>query len=582
MTFQYSNYKVEIKNLKYTTDDGRVFPKTAIVTLFDENNMSIAVELFGFLETEKLYKMIDKKEHLNLDNCLVKNFSLSVYRSERGLEKKEYVELNGFSASNSFFESKFGIDFSFSEFSKGDLSFEGAHFSKGNVSFNSARFGDGDVNFSNALFRDGNIDFANAIFGSGDFNFKNSVIHDGKKDFQYTGFGKGLVSFANTEFNSGQVSFINTDFNDGEVSFKIARFKGGIVEFHYSKFGKGNISFERTEFGNSNVNFRAVEFNEGRINFNRSIFGDGNVSFEGSQVKKGKFGFKRAKFGKGNINFELAEYDNSELTFDNTDFGEGDISFHNSRFNRLSMKSCHLDHYLDLRVAKCNVMDLSDTIVRDIIDFQPYDFDVDIQLLDLTGMRLLGRINIDWHSNRVEKIIKEQKESTYRRLAEQFRMLKENFRLTGKYSDEDKAYIQFKRHEARADLHESIKRNPIYALWQYPAKAFQWLVFDQVGLYATNPLRVLFSMVVSYLFFSLIYVVLPFISNGRITSSVGDPDHLSNIQVALYHSAITFLTIGYGDYYPSGVIRWVSGVEGFVGLFLMSYFTVAFVRKILR
>jgi len=89
-------------------------------------------------------------------------------------------------------------------------------------------------------------------------------------------------------------------------------------------------------------------------------------------------------------------------------------------------------------------------------------------------------------------------------------------------------------------------------------------------------------MVVSYLFFSFIYVVLQLFSTASIISSVGDPDNLSTVQRALYHSAITFLTIGYGDYYPSGVIRWVSGVEGFVGLFLMSYFTVAFVRKILR
>ena len=59
-------------------------------------------------------------------------------------------------------------------------------------------------------------------------------------------------------------------------------------------------------------------------------------------------------------------------------------------------------------------------------------------------------------------------------------------------------------------------------------------------------------------------------------------DHLSIVAKAFYHSAITFLTIGYGDHFPFGAIRWMSGIEGFVGLFLMSYFTVAFVRKILR
>ena len=57
---------------------------------------------------------------------------------------------------------------------------------------------------------------------------------------------------------------------------------------------------------------------------------------------------------------------------------------------------------------------------------------------------------------------------------------------------------------------------------------------------------------------------------------------LSLVAKSFYHSAITFLTIGYGDYYPSWIIRWISSVVGFTGLFLMSYFTVAFVRKILR
>ncbi len=77
-------------------------------------------------------------------------------------------------------------------------------------------------------------------------------------------------------------------------------------------------------------------------------------------------------------------------------------------------------------------------------------------------------------------------------------------------------------------------------------------------------------------------MVLPFFNAGSIVNSVGATDGLSNIQICFYHSAITFLTIGYGDYYPAGISRVISIVEGWSGLFLMSYFTVAFVRKILR
>ena len=51
---------------------------------------------------------------------------------------------------------------------------------------------------------------------------------------------------------------------------------------------------------------------------------------------------------------------------------------------------------------------------------------------------------------------------------------------------------------------------------------------------------------------------------------------------ALYFSVVTLATIGYGDFAPDGFARIIAGTEGFMGVFMMSYFTVAFVRKILR
>ena len=39
---------------------------------------------------------------------------------------------------------------------------------------------------------------------------------------------------------------------------------------------------------------------------------------------------------------------------------------------------------------------------------------------------------------------------------------------------------------------------------------------------------------------------------------------------------------GYGDCSPMGYFKIIAPVEGFIGVFLMSYFSVAFVRKILR
>lgn len=582
MNFNYRKFKVEIKNLKFTSDEGLIYPKTAIVTFLDEFGGQSSVELFGHMDSGEIYRKIENNEVITLDHCYITKFSLSVYREKHKMDEKARVSIREFSAHHAFFDTKSGLDFSFAEFSKGDVHFEYSHFANGIVNFSSAIFKNGHVNFSNALFRDGDVDFSNVHFGNGDVLFKNSVFFDGKKDFQYADFGEGLTSFANVEFNSGEVSFINTQFGDGQVSFKIARFISGKVDFHFARFESGDISFERTEFGDCKVDFRTVEFGDGRINFNRATFGKGDVSFEASQMNSGRFSMKRVNFGEGVKNFELVEYDHSELILDNSDFGTGNLSFYNSRIGKLNLKSCHLDHYLDLRVSKCEYIDLSDTIARDIIDLQPYDFDVNLKVLNLTGMRLLGRIFIDWKRNRVEKLIRNQEHTSLRQKSEQFRLLKENYQLTGKYEDEDKAYVEFKRSEALADLQEAVAENPLSRIWVWPRFAIQWLIFEKMGKYATAPLRVLLSMLVAYTLFSLLYYVLMLFSDSSIYSSIGDPDKLGPLAVSFYHSAITFLTIGYGDYYPSGFIRVLSGLEGFMGLFMMSYFTVAFVRKILR
>ena len=229
-------------------------------------------------------------------------------------------------------------------------------------------------------------------------------------------------------------------------------------------------------------------------------------------------------------------------------------------------------------------MDLSNTVVKDILDINPPDFDPHIEAINFSGMRLLGRIYIDWRRTELKKLIYNQN-STVKSKEEQFRILKENYNLTGQYSYEDEAYVEFKRTEATAHLQEDIAKRPALKIFAYISYFFKWLIFDKMGKFATDPLRVLTTMLLTYLLFTLLYIFLAKIGQVHIVSSLfspGDPRILSPIGKAFYHSAITFLTIGYGDYYPDGISRWISSVEGFVGLFLMSYFTVAFVRKILR
>lgn len=582
MTTGYSSYQVEIINKKFIAADGRSCERTAVITFFNSRGEETGSESLGAVSTEQIFMLISAGKEINLDDFYISDFSLAEYRRQNKLEKKELVPLNSFSARKAFFESQVATDFMHSSFRGGEASFEGSQFAKGKVLFTGSVFDKGDVSFSHTFFRDGNIDFSGCSFDEGDFMFKNSVIGDGIKDFQDIQFGKGEISFANTEFNSGELLFINAKFNSGRFNFKIARITGGKVDFHYSSFGDCEIIFERAEFGDSRVDFRTVDFGPGRVNFNRAVFGNGEVNFEGASGKAGKLQFKKAVMGTGPKSFNLMEMENTDVSFERTDFGSGDVSFYESKFSTLSLKSCHLDHYVDLRVYTSETLDISDTIVRDIIDLEPYDFPVKIKTLDLSGMRLPGKIYISWKNNRCRQSIINQEGTTLRQKAEQFRILKENFSGTGKYEDEDEAYVMFKRYEAKSWLAEQGEKGWLTRTLSHIPNGFQWLVFDKIGLYATSPGRVLLSVIIFWLFFGTVYYGIEMSGLGKTVSSVGNPDHLTAFLQSFYHSAITFFTIGYGDVYPMGLSRIISGFEGFMGVFMMSYFTVAFVRKVLR
>lgn len=578
----FERFEVQIKKKPYTSPLGITYPLTATLIFFDIRGKIMFAKDYGHLKTEQIYERIELEQSINLDYCYVHNFSMAAYLSTRIIQKKSYVDIKSISAQDAFFYSEYTINFTYLNIAACPINFNYAFFYADELNFANTKFGDGDIDFSYCFFRNKKVDFSNSVFGKGSVSFKNAQFSEGEKDFQYTNFGEGKLSFVNTDFGHGDTLFLNTDFNEGDVSFKVARFGNGKVDFHYAHFGGGNVSFERTNFGHGDIDFRTVEFNRGKVNFNRAVFGEGETNFEAIQAK-GRVTFKKTIFGKGDINFELAELEEAEINFEKADFGDSNITFLNSSFKILILKGCHLDHYCDLRVKRCPVVDLSDTIVRDIIDFQPHESAVKIDILNITGMRLLGTIYIDWDANNVLQLIKNQSETTLLQKANQFRILKESFNAIGQYNNEDNSYIWFKRFEMRSQFLNARKKNKWSVIYQAPLFFFKKLLFDWMGLYATDPFRVMLSMVVVYILFSLLYVFDLSNNLGGIVSGLGGEHNLIGIVGrSFYHSGITFLTIGYGDFYPMGAIRWLSNVEGFIGVFLMSYFTVAFVRKILR
>lgn len=472
------------------------------------------------------------------------------------------------------------ITFINAQFSNGDVSFANSNFNDGVVNFRFANFGNGKTSFQKTRFGKGEINFEGSEFGDGEFNFRSAEFGDGKLSLTRTKFGNGDKVFVNTNFGNGNVTFVNTQFGIGNVSFKLATFGSGKIDFHFCSL-QGDLILERTVLGSGGIDFRAAEFSGGKISFTRTEIEKGDVNFDGTVLNDMRVMFKYTVFGSsGMVNFANAKAETSYLLFENIQLNSTELIFFNSSLDVVNMHACHLDTYIDLRVNKCSSLDLSDTVVRDIIDMSPSVNPVQIQGINLANMRLIGKVYVDWKKNRLKDLIYAQ-DCSHTDRADQFRTLKENFNGIGHYNSEDYAYVEFKREEAKA-IRKEQSTNAFSKLWASVEYYFKWFIFDKVGLYATDPVRVLFSMVIWFLGFTLTYYSLSLTGTTAIVSSLGDPDKLTVIQKSFYHSAITFLTIGYGDYYPSGSIRWISSIEGFAGLFLMSYFTVAFVRKILR
>jgi len=537
------------------------YSQTALVSFFDENNKKVSVFRYGVLHQEEIFKKIDAGEALHFNNAYIKNFSLTDYRTLKGLDDHVYIQLKNFSAKKTFFDCDISNDFSYAEF-VGDK-----------------------IIFDSAVFANGNTDFFNANFNHCDVSFKKAKFGSGSISFKSVKFGDGSVSFNNTNFGSGNLSFVDADFSNGNVDFKNTYFGDGLVDFKFARFSTGDISFERASFGTGKKDFKNVEFGGGKLDFRRVNFNNGDVSFEGVEFGNGRVSFRSSEFGHGYKSFHLADFAQGEAQFDYVSFGTGELSFNKAKVSDISFTGCHLNCYTDLRVGECHLIDLSNTIVRDILDVKPESDKVIIKEMNLVGMRILGRIFIDWRANDVFDLIYNQKKTSLFQKAEQFRILKENFRNNGQYEDEDDAYVEFKRCEAKAQFKDNSslrRKNRIMATLNY---YFQRYVFDFVGKYGTAPTRVLVNVLIAIFGYGLLYFLMTnfFPQAGSVSTTL--PQELnaaSEFFNCMYYSAITFFTIGYGDYFAGGFIKLFAVLEGFTGVFLMSYFTVAFVRKILR
>ncbi len=579
MARSFDIYKVSIEDKTFYRQDGFSTEQTAHIILFNSKGKEIEELFLAYPKLNEIYEAIENGNPVNLDSCYIKGFSLTACRRYLLKNKFDQIDIESFSAQNAFFHSPYDIDFSFANFKGEKFNLSNTSFVGGTLNFREATFNCNEVLFNDQFARVDKLDMTQCQFNGKVLTLKNTIFTEGVKDFQDTDFGQGDISFINTDFGSGNVSFINTQFNNSNVSFKIARFGSGKEDFRFAKFGCGTVSFDQTDFGPGRIDFRNVEFGSGKTSFNRCIFSEGEVTFEGAEVRKGKITFLRSSFGAMDVSFEIFEGLEAEMVFEKVIF-PGNVNFTNGLFKKLTFNLCQFNGTLNIHVDKAKEIDLYGCIARDIIDYYSHGDSPKVETFNITGLRLLGRLYVQWEANSIKKLIYSQSDTTIDEKASQFRVLKENFNGLGRYEDEDKAYVEYMRCTQKGYLEKDLAKSMISKAVAYPKYYSKLLIFDWMGLYATSPVRVIFSILVIQVIFSLLYSLFSIIGIGDVVSDL-NPEPMLFFK-SLYICVITFFTVGYGEFIPLGYSRVLSGLVGFMGVFLMSYFTVAFVRKILR
>ena len=370
------------------------------------------------------------------------------------------------------------------------------------------------------------------------------------------------------------IDFSGSIFLDGFTNFQKSTFESSKICFTKVVF-EYPILFDYTIFKNCDVSFSSAKFNNGKNTFVKTQFIKSSVSFEHSIINNGYHQFNVSKFVQSEILFNNADYDKSIIEFFDCNIDEDtSLSFYRSKLGSLIFNNLTIKNVINLDFDSCSKLIIKSSLILGSVKF-PQSHTLDGLLI--RNLDVVGQIIVNWDAKYLNHLIYDN-DSLIDSKLHPFLIFKEAYRKLGYYDREDAAYIEYKRCERKNQKRlflnsintkfKYLLRFPYYVLY-----FFKWLLFDVIGEFATNPKRVLFSYFIIFLIFGAIYTVFPSLMYSKC-------DIEKN---GFYYSIITMLTIGYGDIRPDGLLAQIlSGLQGFLGLFLMAYFTIAFSRKILR
>ncbi|MDD3919688.1 MAG: ion channel [Eubacteriales bacterium] len=580
-------YKSKARALQIET------PQTAIVTFLNDDGSTDKVLNYGYKTSDEIYLQLENDKRLDLDNCYVCSLDF------------QDAEIQTIHARNAFFNDY--IRFRKATF-KDEVCFQNTIF-VGKADFRGTEFC-ADINFIETVFYE-EANFQQCKFES-NITFKNSMFH--VKAIYFCASFYGRADFSNAYF--GDRADFHRVTSDAYVDFSGAKFKG-MASFYESLFKdgfdfkqasvKGIADFQRSMFADY-INFYDAEFCGealfGKTKFTKDVaFSNAKfknyVTFEDVEFSKA-VRFTEIEFGDMTSFHAVQFYDDAifiRCIFREYTFFSQSSFFMMTKFISSSVKKSISFRYAifyshtSFEFKECEELELSDCVFDKSFTASS---EVRINSLAVINCKNVGLFSIPFDDIQRNAITKYKSDSflediDYHDYAKEYNYLKVNYNHNGEYDYEDQAYLEYRR-----CLRET--KQPII-------RKLEWFLLDFISCYCTKPFRVLaVALVMIFLFAGIFYLstVLPFVSDAitfspnmviQISDSATSAPEIitqttsnyEGIGGCFYHSLITFFTIGYGDSRPLGLLGLIlTGLEGFIGVFLMSLFTVSFVRKALR
>ena len=338
-------------------------------------------------------------------------------------------------------------------------------------------------------------------------------------------------------------------FFDNKVDLSDAEIKGA-VHIENSIF-KGEVYFTRTKFDNQ-VDIRKTIFSSDTF-FNEAIFSErtwiretkfeGIVDF-GSSIFRNLIRFDDVEF-LGEAFFILISFEGRTI-FNDVVVYKG-IGINSTKFS--SETQLHFKHCHGFSINNCTILESCE--IQSTEGFDKFS---------IKACKIIGQLFIPLNNN-LKQAIKNNKNFTDRDKAQEFSFLKNNYNRNGEYDYEDQVYVEYRR------CMRETKNKIIYVL--------DWLFLDIFSCYFTKPFRILFLMLVMIILYAGIY---------SIPSVIDFSDcYYHGVNGGVYHSIITFFTIGFGDSTPVGSLGLLlTGLEGFTGVFLVTLFSITLGHKVWR